>query len=133
MFATDLNTLLLFASFRTSVSIIGTIRSVTMNHNQLLIAFVIVASFALEGYCAAAAPESPPTNVTIKDYCIKETKISPDKVKKIEEESEEEIDEQGYCYIQCIFVSMELIDSKGKRFRYLFLQIFGYKNCDFVI
>ncbi|XP_072380395.1 uncharacterized protein [Diabrotica undecimpunctata] len=83
-----------------------------MNQNQLLITLVVVASFALEGYCAAA-PEGP-KNVTIKDYCIKETGISPDKVKKIEEDSEEEVDEQGYCYVHCIFVSMDLIDSKGK-------------------
>nr|APC94291.1 odorant-binding protein 18 [Pyrrhalta aenescens] len=80
-----------------------------MNQNQFLIALVVLASFIFGGNCAP--PDN--ANVTVKDYCIKETGVSGEKVKKMEDESLEELDEDCYCYLHCIFITLKLIDDKG--------------------
>ncbi|XP_057670168.1 uncharacterized protein LOC130902229 [Diorhabda carinulata] len=81
-----------------------------MIQNYFLFSILVIGSIILEGNCEP----SENGNVTVKDFCIKETGISKEKVKQMEDESIEELDEDCYCYLHCIFISLKLIDEKGK-------------------
>nr|AQY18968.1 odorant-binding protein [Galeruca daurica] len=81
-----------------------------MIQDYFLFSLLVIASVILDGNCAP----SDNSNVTVKDFCIKETGISLQKVKQMEDESIDELDEDCYCYLHCIFISLKLIDDKGK-------------------
>ncbi|CAG9861704.1 unnamed protein product [Phyllotreta striolata] len=78
--------------------------------DRFLLIVAIAACLSLEAHCDPVDK----ANVTVKEFCIKDTKISPEKVKQIEDDSLEEADEEAYCYLHCLFVELELIDSKGQ-------------------
>ncbi|XP_074040216.1 uncharacterized protein [Leptinotarsa decemlineata] len=84
---------------------------VKMSTTRIFTVFlIVVVTLISDIYCAP--PNS--SNITVKDFCIKETKIAKEKVDEIEKNPDAGTDdEEVLCYTHCVMVTLGVIDEDG--------------------
>nr|QUP79544.1 odorant binding protein 51 [Monochamus saltuarius] len=73
-----------------------------------VLVFLFYASVILEGHCGVAEK-----NITVAVHCMQETQVTQEIVDSYMEDPEKEPTEDFYCYLQCIFTGVGLIDENG--------------------